>query len=860
MSFDIIPPKWDAEGIEPSADLQTKGFLAGYKPPAAYFNYLFNRIVACIKELQAKAVPQQELTNQDLNTVLKVGIYYAASGNTTTNVPTGVEFYGLVVVKNSSVRYSQVLYSNTTTYVRWFNGGEWTEWGVYATNTDLDNLKTNISNGVVAQANTLTSKELTNEDLNDLVPATATFYYAAGGNSVVNNPEEGQAFGLMCYRSATGHRVQEIYTQNGVKYLRHCTSDLNKVWTEWKALAYDAEIKAKLATKGTVFYKLSDIGLTTGSETIETIAKNMPVYSSLIINVGASNAAIYPNQYGVLNVTKLDTTGRVVFEYAVKSMARKYFGVYDETYTTPWTGWREFAFTDGTVDVANSLALQYNKEVTFANKPSAATNIAYGYQWLGGVRESLITGHKFFDGNGALAPVYASVLYEGDKKLADLYAALNHTHNSVATVELTDEDLNDIKPTAATFYYAAGNNTVANNPAGNGNPFGMLCYMSAYGHKAQELVTQDGTKYIRVFTTEWKAWKAVAYKDDVLGVKDIASYTNLNSITTIGFYQCVENAIAATLTNCPTTNAFYMTVGKHAGTYQEIVEYTTTAPKRYMRNCYENTWGEWYRVYTTANKPTLDELGAAAATHAHTALTPVLLTNENLDDIKPYETTYYYAAGENQVTNSPVATGSPFGLISYRSATGHRTQELVSSNKKYIRTYTTAWSDWQQLLYAGDVVDNLESTSANLPLSANQGRVLFQSVSDGKSLVASAITGKGVTTATDATFETMAANIENILAANTSKTVNMSAPNTQALSFSAEVNKIYIVVISDPGTENSCSLTSGATQLTKKTQYRSCNQGLYVHMFLVKATATTITFQSSKSNSYACISWYQIDK
>ena len=38
----------------------------------------------------------------------------------------------------------------------------------------------------------------------------------------------------------------------------------------------------------------------------------------------------------------------------------------------------------------------------------------------------------------------------------------------------------------------------------------------------------------------------------------------------------------------------------------------------------------------------------------------------------------------------------------------------------------------------------------------------FQSVSSGKSLIASAITDKGVTTASDATFETMATNISNI--------------------------------------------------------------------------------------------------
>ena len=43
MDFTNIAPKWDAEGREPSLELQTEGFKAGYKPPAPYFNYLFNR-------------------------------------------------------------------------------------------------------------------------------------------------------------------------------------------------------------------------------------------------------------------------------------------------------------------------------------------------------------------------------------------------------------------------------------------------------------------------------------------------------------------------------------------------------------------------------------------------------------------------------------------------------------------------------------------------------------------------------------------------------------------------------------------------------------------------------------------------
>lgn len=68
-----------------------------------------------------------------------------------------------------------------------------------------------------------------------------------------------------------------------------------------------------------------------------------------------------------------------------------------------------------------------------------------------------------------------------------------------------------------------------------------------------------------------------------------------------------------------------------------------------------------------------------------------------------------------------------------------------------------------------EVVDNLTSSSTTAVLSANQGKVLnerlnevFQSVSSGKQLIASAITDKGVETSNTDTFEQMAINISSI--------------------------------------------------------------------------------------------------
>lgn len=97
----------------------------------------------------------------------------------------------------------------------------------------------------------------------------------------------------------------------------------------------------------------------------------------------------------------------------------------------------------------------------------------------------------------------------------------------------------------------------------------------------------------------------------------IPANANLNSYTTPGFYYCAANATVTTMTNAPSGNAFFMIVGKHAGTFQMFVEYTVSSQKIYIRNYY-GSWGSWQRIFTTANKPTLSELGAAATSHTHT--------------------------------------------------------------------------------------------------------------------------------------------------------------------------------------------------------------------------------------------------
>ena len=99
---------------------------------------------------------------------------------------------------------------------------------------------------------------------------------------------------------------------------------------------------------------------------------------------------------------------------------------------------------------------------------------------------------------------------------------------------------------------------------------------------------------------------------------DIAASADLNTITTAGWYKCPMSATAAGLKNCPTKIAFAMEVLINAGVTQKLYEYDSSVPKVYIRNYHYGAWGEWKRVYTTADKPTAGEIGAAAASHTHT--------------------------------------------------------------------------------------------------------------------------------------------------------------------------------------------------------------------------------------------------
>lgn len=88
------------------------------------------------------------------------------------------------------------------------------------------------------------------------------------------------------------------------------------------------------------------------------------------------------------------------------------------------------------------------------------------------------------------------------------------------------------------------------------------------------------------------------------GQKEIPESADLNDYTDSGWYFCHGSATAATLDNCPTTNAFGLIVIKHNGVNQIVITYPASNSIRlYTRNSYQGDWSSWYRIFTQADMP-----------------------------------------------------------------------------------------------------------------------------------------------------------------------------------------------------------------------------------------------------------------
>ena len=193
----------------------------------------------------------------------------------------------------------------------------------------------------------------------------------------------------------------------------------------------------------------------------------------------------------------------------------------------------------------------------------------------------------------------------------------------------------------------------------------------------------------------------------------------------------------------------------------------------------------WRKIITEMSDP--------YACTSYTALT-------GTEDLFTLPCGHYVSATINTAYNYPITDSS--NVTAHVYVLGHLNDLannkgyriiLYSDNKNRMYSINEWWGSfangWQKIATQKDLDD------------------LFQSVSSGKTLVANAITGKGVSTATDATFATMANNINRISAykeETKSLIVTSGTTGTEALKFTFSANVIAVKKIVAPS--DSCHI------------------------------------------------------
>lgn len=331
MAFQHKIPEWKNEGVQPPDDLIENGYQVKQKPPAAFFNWFWSKVTKAIKELQDTFSSH---THEAQSLEMSEG-----SGTTVGDVVENLQHdLDNKLDKDIGNLENPISVSNGGT-------GKATELEAF----DTLAFRKSIKDDSLVHCNTLTGigiyrVYITNE-------STASSY---------NFPAR---YGVITVNCVTGYISQVFYDVSEFKHYVRYTSNGGSTWSTWKQ-SYDTTNKPLLTDlSGTLpvtnggtgatttgkarenlslnlltFVGFKQINVTTGEETIDGIVEAMPICSELICDIGASNAKIYPNSYGVLRVIKTNNT-RTLFYFYLKGNNVYYFGNYDSSLSEPWQGW-----------------------------------------------------------------------------------------------------------------------------------------------------------------------------------------------------------------------------------------------------------------------------------------------------------------------------------------------------------------------------------------------------------------------------------------------------------------------------------------------------------------------------------------
>lgn len=541
------------------------------------------------------------MDEEDLNQKVTFGEYYGAGGNSCKNLPSGVDWFYLRIFKTASGYVGQNLYANGTWYSRYKNGTSWTSWSEQYSST---NKPTPSEIGAAASSHTHTASQITGLPTSLKNPYAITFTGAATGTYdgsravTINIPTTGATTKASLVIQLNGGTTEgdDKFTFNG-----GTTKTVNIT---------PASIGAAAASHGThVTYSTTapKANGTASAGTAASVSRSDHVHPAQTTVSGNAGSATKLQTKRNIDGVQFDGSANIV-----------HFG---SCSTAAGTAAKVVSCTGFVLASGSRITVKFTTTNTAAN-PTLNVNST-------GAKAIKYRGSTISAGYLAANRVY-TFIYDGTdyELVGDINTDTNTTYSTgtASTAGLTRLYTSTGSATNGTMTQKAITDALAgksssshtHNYAGSSSAGGAA-------NSAVKLTTArtingtsfDGTKNITL---------NAMYAED-LSNKNVSLNTyNLSSGTPkVKYYFCPTDGAGDGITGRPDDarkNAFFLICEsvRFSSTNDYITKQTYihgATKTTWERYCTNGTWSAWGERYTSQNKPTASEIGAASSSHTH---------------------------------------------------------------------------------------------------------------------------------------------------------------------------------------------------------------------------------------------------